>query len=729
VSRKLHKGKLESVSPRTRWLLSILILLAVAAYWNSFDAPFVFDDLLSIQRNPAVRFGEFDWHLLNPRAVLYLTFTLNHVLSQQDVWSYHLVNLILHTLNGVLVFFFARNLFQSVDSDPRRNAIYALAASSFFLVHPVQTESVTYISSRSELLSTNFYLAALLLFQKWPVSRIGFIFSLLVGVPFFLALGSKESAISLPAAILLYDFLFLSKGSVRGVAQRWRFYATFIFGGIAAAVYIVNVGLRGSVGEGLKGHLSSWHYLLTQSRVIVRYVSLIFWPAGLNLDYDFRPSTSLTEPAVIASGLFLLAILGFGWFLRSRTPVFAFSIFWFFLTLAPTSSVMPILDVIFEHRLYLPMVGVCLSFPFIAELMSREFKKRLGLGLRAGTYSVTIVLLLMIGTVLRNEIWRDEVRLWTDVAAKSPDKVRPYNSLAFAYFKKGQYQPAVTVLEKALAEHPKTQDELLDILGNLYFKTDQLDKAVELFKKGIQTKDKSRLMIEYNNLGVAYLYKWHKLASQQNQMPPQVFAEQKESILRASADAFAKCVEIEPRAFSALDSFVNVATYLGGTEDLEARALVSLQKKETFNELYIVGKIAFNRNDFARADEFFTRAEKLNDGEKLLFHNHGYALNVLKQKDAAIDKYLQAIRLDPIFIEAHHNVGLIYVERGALDQARDHFLEVLRYDPNHISANLNLAWIFGTQGNKTVARGYLKTVLNVSPGNERATQIAQQLGL
>ena len=177
-----------------RWA-SVIVLFAVAlcAYGiYSFRAPLVFDDMQTIQRNTGVRFGEFYGNLLSARSVLYLTFTLNYIWSGQEVWSYHLVNFLLHLVNGLLIFLLAERIFSYTETDPRRCRQFATLAAAFFLVHPVQTESVTYISSRSELLSTFFYLAGFVIYVFWPKERIGLVCSLAVAVPYFLGLGSNS---------------------------------------------------------------------------------------------------------------------------------------------------------------------------------------------------------------------------------------------------------------------------------------------------------------------------------------------------------------------------------------------------------------------------------------------------------------------------------------------------------------------------------------------------------
>src|SRR5205823_3773628 len=168
-------------------------------------------------------------------------------------------------------------------------------------------------------------------------------------------------------------------------------------------------------------------------------------------------------------------LLGFAWWLRKRQPVISFSIFWFFVTLAPTSSFFPINDVIFEHRLYLPMVGLCLSFPILIQvLLFRSSRKGEG-QLVPVVISSAVILALIIGTVIRNEVWRDEIRLWSDVAAKSPESGRGYAGLAWAYYKRADYQRALDVTKVGLTkakDNPNDREnhfKFYSNMGQLYF--------------------------------------------------------------------------------------------------------------------------------------------------------------------------------------------------------------------------------------------------------------------
>ncbi len=719
-----------------------LFASTLTAYWNSFNAPFVFDDLATIQRNTQVRFGEFGWNLISPRSVLYKTFTFNYLLTGQEVWSYHLINFILHFLNGLLIFVIATRVFRSLSRRPLPEGegisrIYAALAAAFFLVHPVQTESVTYISSRSELLSTFFYLIGFLTFVLWPKDRVGFYCSLAVGIAYFFGLGSKEPVVTLPAAIFLYDYLFLSHAEFRLVFSRWRFYLIYLAGASAAVVYLL-IRLRGTVGG-----MSSWQYFLTETRVLVRYIQLMFFPVGLNLDHDFRLSSSIFEPSVLASTGLLVALLLFGWWLRRKRPVFAFSIFWFFITMSPTSSVVPIIDVIFEHRLYLPMVGVAFSFPFLVEFVYTRLRWTVPRFSAVLACSAVILAALVAGTLMRNYVWSDEVRLFTDVVAKSPHKERPYNNLAWAYFKRAEYDRAIAVLQQAFDKMPENNAELSDTLGNMYLRAGQYDKAIALFRKTTRSYKDDMLAVAYNNLGVAYLYQWTDLQNRRSSISNEEFEARKEEILRPAAEAFSESLEVDPNMPSSLDSYINVMCYRGKGSEIERVALEKVasgknfdlkqlngkEKLELFSALYTIGKVAFNDGDYAKANTYFERAEQVKDDVRIVYFNHGYALTMLQQDERAAEKYVNAIRIDPIFIEAHHNLGLIYMRRKDYSKAVEAFTEVLRLDPKQVSSNLNLASIYMAEGQKDRARRHLSTVLAVAPDNQQAAAMLRQLGL
>src|SRR5690242_5243603 len=203
---------------------AILVVLACVAYANSLYAPFVYDDLTSIQHNRSVRFFSLDpKEFLNTRSLLYPTYAFNEWLDGENVFGYHVVNLLLHIINGLLVFAIARRIYLKLELSSDAST-YAIIAAGFFLVHPIQTEAVTYITERSELVSKLVYLSWLLFFMTLPENKIGILASLPVSFCLLLGLGFKETAVTLPATIVLYDYIFIAKSKLRNLLDRWRFY-------------------------------------------------------------------------------------------------------------------------------------------------------------------------------------------------------------------------------------------------------------------------------------------------------------------------------------------------------------------------------------------------------------------------------------------------------------------------------------------------------------------------
>ena len=384
---------------------AFLALSTVVVYSNTFDAAFHFDDFPKIVDNYLIRdLRNLPAIITGQRGLTMATFALNYAVGGLDVTGYHVVNTLIHVANAVLAYFLLFNTLSLGGGGEPWSKKVAAYASLLFALHPIQTESVTYIVQRMESLSSLFYLAALLVFIKAARARAAAGRAILyagVVVCYILGFYSKEVAVTLPAVLFLYDFYFLGNRSIRTVAARWPLYAVmflllvyFVFATIvplggfgdlsdeSAGRFAAAVTARGgapSAGFGVSG-ISPLEYLYTQFNVLVYYIALLLVPVNQNLDYDFPVSTGLFEvPAVregtvlnipipppVVSLVVLLCIMGMGVYLfrRSRggsgavrAAVASFFIFWFFIILSPTSSFIPIIDVIFEHRVYLASLG------------------------------------------------------------------------------------------------------------------------------------------------------------------------------------------------------------------------------------------------------------------------------------------------------------------------------------------------------------------------------------
>ena len=706
---------------------AILVVLGSIAYWNSTDAPFVFDDLETIQRNTGVRFGDYFSNFslagfLSTRSLLFVTFAFNHWVGGQNVTGYHILNLAFHVLNGLLVFFTARNIFRRVRSDETTVRMYAMLAAAFFLVHPVQTESVTYVSSRSELLSTFFYLAGFAVFVFTPEQKIGFLTAISVLACLLLGFGGKETIVTLPLAILLFDFLFIAKGSFKAICTRWRFYLIFVIAAALSSYYLLakQVVRLQATGQTLLPR----YYFLTQQRVIARYLRLVVLPAGLNLDYDFTGSTSLISPGVLPAMLLILSLIFIGWKCRRASPVIAFSIFWFFIALSPTSSIIPIPDVIFEHRLYLPLAGACMAFPFLIEwiaAIAAGSRQKKALGITA----VLLLIALTIGTVLRNEVWRDEVRLLSDVVAKSPHKQRPYNGLIYAYMRRGQVDRAIPVAKLGAENVPGAQASFLDTLGTLYVQSGQPVEAVGYFQKSYQEALRARASTEFiafslNNLGRAHL----AVANS-----PQTGGAGRIAALRNARESFQRSLETNPGDIRPLDNLISASRALGEAAELEQdlRKKIAV-KSDDFSSAYGLAALLSLEERYAESLPYFQKAEARNTFREIVFFNHAFALAKLNEIERAIDKYLQALRTDPTFSEARYNLALLYIQKRDYDSAVRELEDALKQDPQNSRFNLKVAEIYAYQGKVAMAKKNLQEVLRIDPQDAQALSLIQRIG-
>ncbi|MDO8426434.1 MAG: hypothetical protein Q7T24_02825 [Deltaproteobacteria bacterium] len=398
-----------------------IALLTIIAYSNTFQASFHFDDHPQIIKNNNLKSINLNI-IKETRGLTYLTFAVNYALGGLDVTGYHIVNTSVHIINSILAYWLLIATFGFIEKDDAWARRIAFFSALIFALHPIQTQAVTYIIQRMESLSSLFYLSALLFFVKAagserPSKRV--IFYALVGASYLLGFYSKETTFTLPAIIMLYDLYFVSRGSLKKLVLRWPLYgalaALFIFftvntimplGGFGdlskeSAVEVSSPTVDASVptmpreeSAGFKvTYISPKEYLLTQFNVVVYYISLLAFPANQNLDYDFPRATGLFKapmphkgaalnipmlPPVLSLSI-LLFILGLGLFLYFRSKgeaggdrrLISFFIFWFFIILSPTSSLIPIIDVIYEHRLYLASLGFFTVFVILADMLLR----------------------------------------------------------------------------------------------------------------------------------------------------------------------------------------------------------------------------------------------------------------------------------------------------------------------------------------------------------------------
>jgi len=487
-------------------MVFFLSVLVFSIYSNTLDSPFIFDDKPNIQDNPQICLTKLTLDGIKKagasnRPIGKISFALNYYFHQYNVFGYHLVNVLIHITTGVLLYLFVGTTLKI----PSLGAMYAahrwipFFTALLWLVHPTQTQSVTYIVQRMNSMAAMFYLLSLLLYAKARLAggkRKGWL--LFVGCAFsgLLALGSKQTAATLPFFIFLYEWYFFQDLS-------WRWLKGHFLGFVAILSLLVFVAFMYLGAHPLERVLSGYdtydftmtQRVLTEFRVVIFYISLLMFPSPsrLNLDYDFSLSHSLFDPiTTLLSAAAIAGLIGLAFYMGKKERLASFCILWFLGNLVIESSVIP-LAIIFEHRTYLPSMLVCLV---AVALAYRHIRWRWGTVVAL----CAMVAVCSVWTYERNRVWRDDVALWSDCVRKSPSKARPHNSLGAALARQGRLEAAMSHYSRALEIKPNFAEPHCN-LGTALVHQDRLEEAVSHFLKALEIKpDYAKA---HNNLGSA----------------------------------------------------------------------------------------------------------------------------------------------------------------------------------------------------------------------------------
>jgi Flp pilus assembly protein TadD len=483
-----------------------LVALCALVYSVNIRAPFNFDDLPKIVRNPDIkdlsRIGErlvypytdtFNFTRNDPsRPVVYLTFALNYHVGGLDPLGYRMVNVGLHAANAFLIFLLIRRLLRDVGADAAAGA--AFAAAALFAIHPLNTSTVSYVFSRSDLLLTFFYLAALLLFIRASDTgnRVWYAGTIVCGV---LALLSKQSAVTLPAAALLVDWLFIARADVRSLRSRGGLHAGLWV--LAAGYFAWRIAYFGGVGD--REAAAPWPripYALSQPYALVRYLQFFLVPIGLCIDHGIAPVRSAADPRFWL-GVGVCGCIGWlvwrAWCVRRAwSPIVLLAVGWVLIGLSPTSSVFPTSAVVVENRTYLAFIGLYVGVAYV--LLRTPWPHR-------GV--VTAVLGVVLGSmaVARNAQYNDLVVLWGDVVRLYPANPRARCALGERYFARGEYDRAIEQYREAIRHHPLHVDAHNN-LALVYSELGRHDEAVHLLETA-RTLNPTNVKVLYN-LGTVY---------------------------------------------------------------------------------------------------------------------------------------------------------------------------------------------------------------------------------
>ncbi len=626
------------------FVLVVLLVVGFAAYSNALRSSFHFDDETSIVNNPAIRNLEdlySIWKYSPLRFVTYLSFALNFRLNGLDAFGFHLLNILIHVASALVVCFIIRRLHYLAHGGhgeaPNLGPPAALLAALIFLAHPIQTQAVTYVAQRAVLLAAFFFLLSLFLYCAARTGQLHkgegkhsvelfYIGSAFAGI---LALFSKETAFTLPFAVILFELFFF-----RSVAlPRLKYIAVLILLILGVPIFLI---LAGFLEPAVEGAIPTKAYLLTQPAVIATYLRLSLAPIGLNLDYDFSLSKSLLDTSFLTNAAVLAFVVFLGIRLFSRHRLLSFGIFWFFLTLLPESSVVALPDVINEHRMYLPNVGVSLVFAFGITYLTKRWNRAAFLVL-----SMAVVFALAWGSYSRNKVWKNELTLWNDVVSKSPGKARPYNNRGKAYLELGMYDNALRDFERALILDPFLGDAYSN-RGTVYLFKKEYDRAIADNKRALE-------------IGVSYASNYPKVVYNLG------LAYSNRGDQKTAIEHYTEAI----RAYSEEPTF-----YYN-------RAIARER----------VGEIVASIADY-------NQAISLNPSYSKAINNRGVLYQKLGKLDSALADFAKAQVCDPSFVPPYINSARILVPRFEYARALELLTIALGIEPNNVDMLLLRGQVF-----------------------------------
>jgi tetratricopeptide (TPR) repeat protein len=639
-------------------IILVLVVLTFLVYSNTLENPFVFDSVLRIERNPDLQMAElspveviragFKSQCLR-RPVAYVTFAVNYYLHKDNVEGYHLVNITIHILAGIFFYLFINTTLQ-VSSPDSSNLRFSHSPNSSFipffgtllwLVHPIQTQSVTYVVQRMNSMAAMFYVLSFLLYVKGRLAEcLRWPWFAGCAVAGMMAVGSKEIAITLPFFILLYEWYFFQDLKIGWFKRHMPYVLGTLVVLVGIAFFYLGTAPFQVILSGYERHdFTLPERVLTEFRVVIYYISLLLYPhpSRLSLEHDFPISRSLIEPVTTVLsiggivGLVVLAV-----FLARRDRLISFCILWFLGNLVLESSIIG-LALVFEHRTYLPSMCFALS---VVVLVSRYGKQKWGSAIGL----CVCVLFFCLWTYERNQVWGSPVSLWRDCVQKAGNLFRPHNNLGNALAQEGALGEAIVHYSKALQIDP--------------------NNAVAHYNLAITLGEQGKL----------------KQATAQ----------------------YLKAVEIKPDYAIAHYNLGLTLVVQGKVEEAISHYLEAIRIWPDYAQAHCNLGIALSMH--GKLDEgvmHLSKALQLKPDMAEAHNNLGYIFQWRGRLDEAVSYYSEALHIKPDFALAHNNLGSVLVELGKHEEAVAHFSKAVGISPDYVEAHENLCkacWVLGDKG-------------------------------
>jgi tetratricopeptide (TPR) repeat protein len=679
---------------RVVWLALGLVVLLVLAYANTFSVPFIFDDEPSIAENTTIThpagigeaFAPPRNTTLEGRPVANATLAANYAISGMRVWSYHVVNLTIHAGAALLLFGIVRRTLLRKETWAEEADFVAWITAGLWALHPLQTESVTYIVQRVESLMGFSYLLTLYAFIRACETGGAKTWGWLAVAACWLGMGTKEVMVSAPLIVLLYDRTVVAGTFVDAWWRRKWVYAG-LFASWALLGWLLASSFDRANTAGFNAGISSWHYLLTQCHAITTYVWLSVWPAELTFDYG---RLLVKNPAEVwLQGLVLVMLFAGSVVAMIRKSWAGVAGIWFFATLAPSSSVVPVAtQTMTEHRVYLALAAVAL----VVTAVVWRYAGRLGLLVLAMAVPV-----LALATHRRNELYREPLKLWTDTTVKLPGSARAQGAVGYILSMDGRPAEALPFFERAVAEGDYVDAELYANYAYALNASGQVAEAERALKKALTLNPRH-----------------HKVLAQQGNIA------MRRGQMREAADFFEQALKYAPGYQTARTNLAATYLNLGDVEKAAREYGEVLKRDENCSRAWSgLAVIAFQAGRLDESEALCRRAlvvaVKADEAEAR--SRLGEVLAAQQRMNEAEAEFARSLELIPRSAETRQNFAAVLARQGRYAQAIAQY-ERLRGETEP-SADLlgNLGLALELSGQHERAKSCYEQALAINPSH------------
>ncbi len=643
-----------------------ITLAVLLVYFNALEVPLLFDDENTIRKHGSLADEFLTLERLRYRHLFYGSFSANYVLGGFQPLGYHLFNTAAHVGTSILVFWIAfLTLSRGTGQGSKAARRIAVVAALFFALHPVHTESISYLSGRATSLAAFFYCLSLFMFIMGSLKETPLKLPPWLAYPaslFFYgcAVLSKETAVGLIVVAVLYDFFFM-RGENWASLKR-RILCFYLWFPVLALFVIVKVPDLTNLAKLWLAKIDPL-YALLQIKYSFYPALIYFLPVNLTFDYDFPTVLNLFQPHFIlaASGFLLLLFLILKKF-YIQSPILSFCALWCLINLAPTNSFLPRADAFSERNLYLASVGLAIFFA-VAAYSIIESQKIRRTHLASFGYCLVILVLILNSALLihRNRVYQQPTVLWEDSYAKAPGKARILQNLARAYILKDDYDKAFVVLQELKTRAPA-----------LYF---------------------ARL-----NLGKIYVH----------------FG--KPELALAEFLAAVKSNPAGPEGHFNLASYYATAGQLiKAAQEYDNVDSAELNETDRLALLLSRGKLQYDMKDYAASEKLLRKFLALDGAEELkpeAFLFLGKTYQATGRREKALIAFGKVAGTRPLTAQAKNQMAILHAEAGDNDQALTLFEKAVALDPALVEAHFNLGrFLLETGGDKILARLSLNSAL------------------